>query len=497
MTKHFIACVLLAACTDTPATMMPDDEPPPPPPTSHREIKGTATFITTDESGTSTGFPLDLHDTIVRAVGVSDGDGWDIRAGISRADGTFSIAGAPEGDYWLDIYDVPSTSRNLLWTNADVIAIDQLGAGRGDAARSSPETTITFDPIDGMDTVQDYDGLELSIGNLGIGLNLWGALTPDTTTLQYTYDWTGLPLVSAAKGDSVILTQMRNVTDQASGLYYTDVVKSATLSVEQSDGHDTAVMGTFTTPPQLDYNLRWNRSEFDAISKDINPNVGANEGQMFLFSAMPGGAQYGTSVLAPLVFGFDASQIPGTTDIDLPFTITNPFPQSWLFNQVGMFYSVPVNVPGMPGATMSYGVELRTITNEISSAEHPLRPLVSPPRAPTINGMDLFVDHDGVGVTPTIAWQKPTVGQPTAYAITIEHWELNSISGQLVYVASLIVPGDVTSIQVPARVLESGEHYMLQIEAISQAGQDVRVHSLNTVGIPSGSASVVTASFTP
>ena len=137
----------------------------------------------------------------------------------------------------------------------------------------------------------------------------------------------------------------------------------------------------------------------------------------------------------------------------------------------------------------------------------PSKPLISsrcvsslvttPPRAPTINGLDLFTDHDGVGVTPTIAWQKPSVGQPTAYVINIDHWELDSFSGGLSPVVSLIVPGDVTSVRVPARVLESGEHYMMQIDAMYQAGQDVRLHSLNTVGVPSGTASVITGTFVP
>lgn len=488
MMKLSLACVLLAACADTTTS--------PPEPPHQRDITGTATFITTDEAGTATRFPIGLHDTLVHAQ-FTDGDGWDVREGISRADGTFSITDAPDGDYWLDLYDVATAQRNLLWTNADVLAIDQLGAGRGDAVTASPGTTLTFGPIDGLDTVQDIDSLELSSGNLGFGFNMYGALTADTTTLEYTRPWAGLPLVSAAKGDSVILTQARDAVDPVSGLTYTSVLKSATLSFEQSDGHDTAVTGSFTTPPQLDYDLRWNRSEFDTISKDISPNVGANEGQLFLFRAMPGGAQFGTSVLAPLVFGFDTFQAPGTTDLDLPFTITNPFPASWLFNQVSMSYPVTLNVPGISGGTVDFQVSLVTITNEIASAQHPLRPLVSPPRAPTINGMDLFTDHDGVGVTPTIAWQKPSVGQPTAYVINIEHWELDTVSLGISPVVSLIVPGDVTSIRVPARVLERGEHYVMQIDAMSQAGQDVRLHSLNTVGVPSGTASVITGTFVP
>ena len=496
MTKLSIACLLLAACTNTTASQ-PDPQPqPPPPPTSHRNITGTATYITTDEAGTSTKFPLALHDTIVRAE-FPAGDGWDVREGITRADGTFSITGAPDGDYWFDLYDVPTTTRNLLWTNADAIALDQLGAGRGDTVPASAGTTLTFGPIDGLDTVQDTDNLEFSFGNLGFNFITFDALTPDTTTLQYTRPWAGLPLVSAAKGDNVIITQSRPSVDPASGYSYTSVIKSATLSFEQSDGHDTAVTGTFTTPPQLDYDLKWNRSEFDAISKDINPNVSPNESQLFMFRAQPGGAQYGTSPYAPTVFGFDAFQVPGTNDIDLPFTITNPFPESWLWNEVSMSYSVSIPVPGIKDVTVDYPVSLDTLTNEIASAEHPLRPLVSPPRAPTINGMDLFHDHDGVGLTPTIAWQKPSVGQPTAYVINIQHWQLAATYGNLSPLLALIVPGDVTSIRVPARVLESGEHYMLQIDAMYQMGQDVRVHSLNTFGIPSGTASVVTGTFVP
>ena len=496
MTHSSIACsclVALAACTD------PAKQPaPPPPPPVLREITGAATYVSVDESGRASTFPIGLHDTLVSAQ-FPAGDGFDVREGISNADGTFSIAGAPDGDYWLDVYDVPSGSRQLLWTNATVLAFDEHALGRGDVVVGSPGTTLTFGPIDGLDPVQADDGLQLASGNLGLGFNLFGALTETATSLQSTRPWAGLPLVSAAKGDHLILTQLRQQQDPATGISYVSPIKSATLSsIEQVDGQDTAVTGAFTTPPSLDYDLRWNRSEFDAASAEIRPSsVGPAGSQTFLFRAMPGGTMFGTSPLAPIVLALDTSALTTTADLDVPFTLSNPYPASWLFNDFVMTYPVTLDVPGVPGSTVQLGVNIETNTNELPSASHPIRPLVSPPRSPTIGGLDLFGDHDGVGLTPSIAWQKPAVGEPTAYILTIERWELQVGDASLAPVASLVVPGDVTSVRMPARVLQPGEHYLMQIAAVTQQGQDVRVHSLYPMSIPYGFAAAITGTFSP
>lgn len=490
--KTITPLLLLAACTD--AASPPMTTPPP----AGRAITGTAAFVLTDESGSASRYPIGLHDTLVSAQ-FSYGEGWNVFEGVSNGDGTFSITGVPEGDYWLEVYDVPTGSRQLLWTNADTLAFEERAAGRGDAVTAGPSTTLTLGPIDGLDPVQDTDGLQFVSGNLGFGGNLFGALSTSATTLQTSRTWTGLPLISAASGDDLILVQLRQQQDPTTGVSYLSAVRSATFdSIEQANGQDTVVTGSFTPPPALAYDLRWNRSEFDAMSGDIRPSrVGPVSSQNFLFRAQPGGTQFGTSPLTPVVLAPDLSAFTDASDLDLPFSITNPYPESWLFNDATLGYPVTLDVPGLAGATLELDVSLHTITNQIASATHPIQPLVSPPRSPTIEGADLFGDHDGVGLTPTIAWQKPSIGEPTAYIITIEQWELSVGNATFAPVASLVVPGDVTTVRLPSRLLEPGQHYLLQIAAYMQQGQDVRKHSLYELAVPSGFAPVITGNFSP
>src|SRR5215470_583421 len=151
-----LTLLALAACSaDSPA--------PTPPPTGSRSISGAATFVTVDEAGTATTFPIDLHETIVSAQ-FPDGDGWTIVDGISHADGTFAIEGGVDGDYWLEVYDAITGQRQFLWTNASTLAFEERGTGRGDAVAARAGSTLTF-AMTGLDPVQADDGLEIASGN--------------------------------------------------------------------------------------------------------------------------------------------------------------------------------------------------------------------------------------------------------------------------------------------------------------------------------------------
>jgi hypothetical protein len=492
MTSKTIIVIALSACGDNTAG------PPVAPPSStvERTIDGSATFVTTDVAGHSTSFPISLHDTLVSAQ-FAIGDSWDVREGVSGSDGTFSVAG-PEGEAWLETYDVPSGSRQLLWTNADQLHFDEHAIGRGDARAAGAGTTMTFGPVAGLDPARADDGLGFVIGNLGVSANLFATLVPGATTLQATRQWVGNPLVSATEGDQIVLSQLRTTTDPTSGITYTSVVKSATFdSLEQSDRQDTVATGTFTTPPALDYELRWNRSEFTAASHDSNPRVGPVASETFLFRAMPGGTKYGTSVFAAVVLAVDPSVFVGDSDLVEHYAITNPYPASWLFNDFVMAYPIDVAAPGLPGVSVEVPAIIEVNTNELPDASHPIVPIVTPPLAPMIEGMDLFADHDGVGLTPMISWSPPAHGTPVAYVLTVEHWEIQIGNVDFANVATLIVPGDVTTIRMPARMLDAGEHYALRIAAIAQPGVQVRTHSLYTLGLPYGYADVFTNTFSP
>ena len=482
----------LAGCTDTASPGMTA------PPGATHEITGTATFLAIDEAGGTMRFPIDLHDTLVSAQFAAGAD-WDVREGTSHADGTFAIEDAPDGDYWLEVTDVPSGARQFLWTNASALAFELSGLGRGDAVAAGPDTTLTFGPIDGLAAVRDDDLLQLASGNLGLSVNLFGALSFGTTRLQFTRAWTGEPLISAAKHDSIILSQLRTTTDATTGITYSAPIRSATFdTIEQQDGADTAITGTMTAPPILDYELAWNRSQFAGASRDIHPTlVGPVAAENFVLRAMPGGTAYGTSPFAPGVLAVDPSFFSGTSDLDQPIPIRNPFPASWLFNDFAMEFPVTLPVPGVAGASIQAGATIEVNTNELPTAGHPIVPLVTPPRQPRLAGLDLFADHDRVGFAPTLSWAPPAQGTPTAYLVTIHRWEVQVGQSDLAPVATLIVPGDVTSIRLPARLLEPGERYVLELTSLAFRGADVRTHSIYTMGLPFGRAELFGNTFSP
>ena len=480
----------LAACGDDQTSTPPDGSPP------SRRITGAAAIVATDQQGHATRFAIDLHDDLITAQ-FPTGDGWDVREGVASSDGSFAIDDAPTGDYWLEVEDVLTGQRQLLWTDATTLAFEEGVNGRGDAAVAGPSTTLSFD-LDGLDQAQDGDGLQLASGNLGLSANLIGALVTGDTTVQTTRAWAGNPLISAAAHDDLTIAQTRDAVDAATGIESTSIVKAATFdAIEQADRHDTSITGSFVTPPALAFDLRWSRSAFAAAAADIHPSrVGPADVGNVALQAMPGGTANGTSPLAPLVLTIN-TPLTGTDDLDLPFAIHNPYPASWLFGTYAIGFPIAVPAPGDPAQEADFDALMEVITDQLPDADHPIVPLVTPPRHPTIAGMDLFADHDGVGSFPTIAWSAPAQGTPTAYIVRVLHWSIDPTGTSPVVVATLIVPGDVTSVRMPDRVLAPGEHYFLDLAAISQRGQDVRVHSLYTLGVPYGFAEAFTNTFSP
>ncbi len=488
-TKTCVLLVAFAACGDNLRPAVPERET--------RTIKGFAKLIAHDLAGTPTAFPLDLHDTLIRAL-VPDGDAWDVVEGPSTRDGTFEIDDVPPGYVWIEVDDVNTGARQLLWTNDSDLAFEEHAVGRGTASLARPGTTLTLGPIDGLAPVQPGDSFQLASGDLGISANLFPGLADGATTFQETRSWAGQPLISAMAGDDVTITQLRLSTDATTGLDYVSPVKAAHLSVEQQDAGNTRVTGTFETPPALDYHLVWLRSQFAAARAEIHPTrAGAVAGTNVAVRAMPGGPRYGTSVLAPPVISF-ASDFPTTEDdIDTHFQVANPYPASWLFNDFNVSFPVNVVPPDGVDIGLQVAVAIEVDTNQLASGDNPIAPSITPPLAPQLDGHDLFTDLTGVGTTPTVSWSPPRIGRADAYVISLERWDvlyLNTVPSPM---ATLIVPGDVTSVRLPARLLESGESYLMQIAAISLPGLDVRRHSLYTLGVPFATAPLITNTFSP
>lgn len=486
-TKTSLLLVALAACGDNirPTT----------PPAPTRTITGFAHLVTHDLEGTPTVFPIDLYDTLVTAQ-VPTADGWDVREGPTTHAGTFEIDDVPPGPVWLEVDDVATGARQLLWTDASQLAFEENAVGRGDASVAHPGTTLTLGPIDGLAPVASDDSFQLTSGDLGFAANLFPGLADGATTFQTTRAWGGQPLISAMAGDDLTIAQVRAST--VNGLDIVSPIKAVHLTVEQQDAANTRVTGHFETPPALPYDLVWLRSLFVAAAADTHPTrVGPVAAVDAALRAMPGSPRYGTSPLAPPVLSF-ATGIPvDGTDLNMTFPLVNPYPADWLFNDFTMTFPVTVVPPDGIDEGLQLPATFEVDTNQLASAGHPIEPLVTPPRAPQLDGHDLFTDLAGTGTTPTLSWSPPLAGRADAYVITVHQWFVLYQNTTLTPIATLIVPGDVTSVRLPARLLETGEHYVLQIVAVSQPGLDVRRHSLYTLGVPLGFAPLVTNTFSP
>lgn len=85
----------------------------------------------------------------------------------------------------------------------------------------------------------------------------------------------------------------------------------------------------------------------------------------------------------------------------------------------------------------------------------PIGPVVGPPTAPLLNGMDAFVARSGVGSQPTVSWSPPSLGAPTSYVVTIDRaFQLPPAPGELGYLSATVYRD--TAFTVPPGFLQAG-----------------------------------------
>jgi hypothetical protein len=107
---------------------------------------------------------------------------------------------------------------------------------------------------------------------------------------------------------------------------------------------------------------------------------------------------------------------------------------------------------------------------------------------------DAFVARTGIGTTPTVAWDAPTVGTPGQYVVVIRRVFDNGGFAASQYVATIRTAA--MSVVVPPGLLETGESYTFLIAASVETGVDLTAHP-GQLGLPSGYASIVTTPAMP
>jgi hypothetical protein len=152
-------------------------------------------------------------------------------------------------------------------------------------------------------------------------------------------------------------------------------------------------------------------------------------------------------------------------------------------------FSNPVPVTP-PGSTTRLDF-LAGITSQWRASEIPtsgaLKPIVGPGIDYKINGLSLMQPQSGVGVTPTLSWNPPTIGSASYYVVSI--FNLNQQTSAAIFLTTR------TSLQVPPGLLNTGEAYLFWLSTYSWPGFDMA--KPKALGWPYGKASLISEIVVP
>lgn len=449
----------------------PDAAPPPdaalPPDAATRRtinITGSVRYVT--DSGEVTR-PIDFSSATIEAL-VPDGAGdFDVYSGTGAV-GSASIPDVPAGTrYYLRVND------RYLVTGASTVDLSRVEWGRPDATASGSGSTITFN-VTGLGAWNALDELQIISSNLGEVAFADDDLTNGpavgaTALAGATYDWSGRPLIQGTTaGDRLAMTQLSSVT--TGGLSYRVATKFYTApSFEQSSGVGTTLSGAFADIVRDGTaSFDWRRSQFASLVTDANPR--AQHGMDYLYvSPLPKANVYGPYGNAPdLLQIFLGEPVDDVNTGTLNFG--NPFGSGWdVLGQVYTAYSTEYSVGTASPGRLYCAI---TQTEPIATfATNPIRPRVGPIGNFAIDGSSAFDALLNVGLTPTLSWSPPSVGDADYYGIDV--YKLGDVGGEtrFAFVASLVTRD--TELQIPPGVLQPLGSYVFLAGAFRAPGRSI------------------------
>jgi len=498
--------VLAGACTDG-----GDDAP------GEAGLHATQSMIYLGIDGTSRPRPIDLSGAIVAAHVPRDGGGWEVYPGVGDGDGNVVVPGVPAGPRWLRIQPESTDHERgprdeYVWSDADDIDFSLTRIGRPDPSYPSASTPLVLD-ADGLEPwAAGTDLLGVYSPNLEFvnyfhqdGDGVTGFPAAGATALETTFDWRGLigPLADASSGDRTVFSQYRRLA--SNGLEYYAPVASFEARYTQTDGATTRVEGRFTPGPSLSYRLTWKRSAFEALRTAIHPDTQASGGHAFAVYTSSGLTDddwhWATAPIEVIATGSRA--LDGTDDVDFgELVVRNPFPRESLFRFHDVFFTVPFDVDGHELRMPTHIGQYERLPDGADGAA-PVAPLVSPVRSLQIAGRDAWQPQRDVGLEPELRWEAPATGAVRQYRILVAEpfgrypTPDPDLGTDWTRAATLLVPGDVTSVTLPHELLVDGRRYVVVVRAIKQPSHvDVRETPYRRA-LPYAYADAVSALFQP
>jgi len=454
-----------------------------------RNVTGTRVHTFVTDVGMQT-YP-DPMSSGVRAQFESGGT-FTTYPGTVNSPGNFTLP-VPNGPYLLDL--TSSSIRFLVLTNASTLDLAQNYSGRYNVSYPNATTPLQIN-VTGLLPWDPTDDLCLTSTNNGLASDDVAAtatastLDAGSTAGSITIDYRLLqqPLVSAALGDTVVLTQNGVI---GSPVPHVACVASATVTgLTQTSGVASSINAAFTTGTPTSRQLDVRLSQFEAYRADVHPQAVAVRTQLLVYG-MPG-LTNARSVVGGTAYLLYVPVAAGSGDLNGTFNFLNPFPASVpLAFDSDTLFGVNVQAAGAASTTF-YGI-IGT-TTPLASLSGGLTPRISPPRNVQVNGMGATVPLSGVGMTPTLTWAAPSLGTADRYIVAVARLVNQGGQTRLSYSASLRLKG--TRLVLPPGVLTAGGQHLIIVAAEAHGGIDVETQPFANGGI-TGRADAVIGPITP
>lgn len=471
------------------------------PAVQRRTVTGLNSFLFHSATTGTTQQPVDLSTTIVEALAPNGAGGFEvIPATARRADGTYTIAGVPEGPHWVRL------GTRYVWTDQPFIDWSFDFFGRADVTFPVNPTQLIVN-AGNLAPWQTNDTLAWVVPQHGYSAAMTlsdpsffnaprlGENALGTFTFELAPNGLFDGLLDPAKGDQAYINQLATLSPAPSYGPVRVLSRSAVLpALTTADGSATVVnTGFLDIAANARLRLRWLRSSFASYRDAVHPNALAASSFVAVSSfALP--LTFGTPADAYSLLEFNTL---GSSDIDFgTLRYGNPFPAAWN-RTIDTFVSFTKNYLA-PGATVSEplqrGLSMSVLIDPATrdDATVTLQPGVSPPRHALINGKTLFANQLGVGTTPQLSWTAPEIGTAGRYLMRVFELQANGTRSRLRSVATIST--SETSMTLPPGLLVPGHVYVFTVAAVSTS---TPVTQPNRTGLPFSFATTMSAIVSP
>jgi hypothetical protein len=160
---------------------------------------------------------------------------------------------------------------------------------------------------------------------------------------------------------------------------------------------------------------------------------------------------------------------PATEDFTATVNYGLPAHGDWqVIVSSGDNYFVQIQLGSGSAATLPELAGFDNFTPLAATAD-PILPILGPALNPTVDGQDLFTPQVVATLSPTFAWQAPTLGTPDVYDLRI--FQISVSAG--ITVATAVIAADTSDTQFtfPADTFTPGASYVLTIRTRTATAQ--------------------------